>query len=66
MLLNLIERPLEPRRRGRRDVSRQFWIRPGSLKTCRKNFMNDTVVANELQFSKPENQHLLYYVSLPI
>ena len=33
MLLNLIERPLERRRRGRRDVSRQFWIRPGRVKT---------------------------------
>ena len=47
MLLNVIERPLERRRRGGRDVSRQFWIRPGRVKTWWENFMNDTVVANE-------------------
>ena len=38
MLLNLNERPLERRRRGRRNVSRQFWIRPGRVKTWWENF----------------------------
>ena len=47
MLINLIERPLERRRRGRRDVSRQLWIRPERVRTWCENFMNDTVVANE-------------------
>ena len=47
MLLRLIERPLEHRRRGRRSVIRQLWVRPGRVKTWWENFMDDTVVASE-------------------
>ena len=61
MLLNLIEMPLERRRRGRRDVSRQFWIRPGRVRTWWENFKNDTVVANEWRenFRMSKNSFLI-------